>query len=311
MRMGQALRAREPQAAAHSTRLILLVCSAVVAGLAVFDQADAGTLVLAVHWVGVALLLACSVLSPEVLDRLGINMLARRLRGRADLHAERAHRGPSAAAQAFLAFPIFWAASHLRAPGVVLVTAAVLAGNCLTLFLLLPPAAALTDTIFFGAVLVVMAVLLVRAKEKQERGTALKAQVTVDSLTDPATRRAFDGALEKALSRSVPGGTALGLIDVDSFKSINDSLGRPVGDDVLVHLATVLRTRVRDEDAVLSRLGGGRVGHPDARVPQGRGGAPGGKPAAGGPLVAHAPGRRHFAGPVDQRRRGLPPPALQ
>jgi diguanylate cyclase (GGDEF)-like protein len=29
-----------------------------------------------------------------------------------------------------------------------------------------------------------------------------------------------------------------------------------VGDDVLVHLATVLRTRVREEDAVLSRLGG-------------------------------------------------------
>jgi hypothetical protein len=74
----------------------------------------------------------------------------------------------SAAAQVFFAFPIFWAASHLRAPGVVLVTAAVLAGHCLTLFLLLPPAAALTDTNFLGAVLVVMAVLLVRAKEERE-----------------------------------------------------------------------------------------------------------------------------------------------
>jgi hypothetical protein len=35
----------------------------------------------------------------------------------------------SAAAQAFFAFPIFWAASHLRAPGAVLVTAAVLAAT--------------------------------------------------------------------------------------------------------------------------------------------------------------------------------------
>jgi hypothetical protein len=73
MRTRQALRTREPQAAAQSTRLIPQVCSVVVAGLAVFDQADAGTLVLAVHWVGVALLLAgaaaCSVLSPRMLDR--------------------------------------------------------------------------------------------------------------------------------------------------------------------------------------------------------------------------------------------------
>jgi diguanylate cyclase (GGDEF)-like protein len=58
------------------------------------------------------------------------------------------------------------------------------------------------------------------------------------------------------MSRSVPGGTALVLIDLDSFKSINDNHGHPVGDDVLVHLATVLRSRVRAEDAVLSRLGG-------------------------------------------------------
>jgi diguanylate cyclase (GGDEF)-like protein len=116
---------------------------------------------------------------------------------------------------------------------------------------------ALTDLVFVGAVLAVMAVLLVRANTTQERlVSALQAQITVDSLTGLATRRAFDGALENALSRSVPGGTALVLIDVDSFKSINDNHGHPVGDDVLVHLAAVLRGRVRAEDAVLSRLGG-------------------------------------------------------
>jgi diguanylate cyclase (GGDEF)-like protein len=46
------------------------------------------------------------------------------------------------------------------------------------------------------------------------------------------------------------------LIDVDAFKAINDSHGHPVGDDVLVHLSTVLRGQVRAEDAVMSRLGG-------------------------------------------------------
>jgi diguanylate cyclase (GGDEF)-like protein len=69
-------------------------------------------------------------------------------------------------------------------------------------------------------------------------------------------RRVFDGALEDALTRPIAGGTALALIDVDAFKTINDSHGHPVGDDVLVHLAGVLRANVRADDAVLSRLGG-------------------------------------------------------
>jgi diguanylate cyclase (GGDEF)-like protein len=106
-------------------------------------------------------------------------------------------------------------------------------------------------------VLTVMAVPLVRANTTQDLlVAALQAQLIVDSLTGLATRRAFDGALENALSRSVPGGTALLLIDVDNFKSINDNHGHPVGDDVPVHLATVLRSQVRAQDAVLSRLGG-------------------------------------------------------
>jgi diguanylate cyclase (GGDEF)-like protein len=60
----------------------------------------------------------------------------------------------------------------------------------------------------------------------------------------------------RRLAPIAPGGTGLVLIDVDSFKTINDNYGHPVGDDVLIHLATVWRGRVRAEDAVLSRSGG-------------------------------------------------------
>ena len=76
----------------------------------------------------------------------------------------------SAAAQDFFAFPVFWAASHLRASGVALVTAMAVSADTATLFLLLPPSAAATDAVFFGAVLVVMAVMLVRANATQEGG---------------------------------------------------------------------------------------------------------------------------------------------
>jgi diguanylate cyclase (GGDEF)-like protein len=242
-------------------RLILLVCAAVVAGLTVFQESDAGPLVLTIHWSGVAALLAaataCSVVPAERLDSLGIGVLIALggvvLIGTLNfLTAD-----TSAAAQAFFAFPVLWAASHLRAAAVALVTGAALAADGVALFALMPASAAFVDFVFFGAVLAVMAVMLIRANGTQERlVTALQQQLTVDALTGLATRRAFDSALEAAMNRSVPGGTALVLIDVDAFKSINDNHGHPVGDDVLVHLAAVLRRGVRAEDAVLSRLGG-------------------------------------------------------
>jgi diguanylate cyclase (GGDEF)-like protein len=259
--MPNALRARDPQAAAHSSRLILVVCAAVVAGLTVFQQSSADAATVAVHWLGVTALVvgavACAVLPPEMLDRLGIGPAVAVAGIGLICTLNLITQDTSAAAQAFFAFPVLFAASHLRPAGVAVVTAIALLGDGLSLFLLLPPAAALTDSVFFGAVLAVMAVVLARANGRQERlVAALQQQARVDSLTGLATRRAFDAALETAMARSVPGGTALVLIDIDGFKAINDSHGHPVGDDVLVHLSTVLRGQVRAEDAVLSRLGG-------------------------------------------------------
>jgi diguanylate cyclase (GGDEF)-like protein len=261
VRFSSALRSRDPRAAAHSSRLILLVCAAVVAGLTVFQQAGAGPFVLTVHWIGVAALLAgavaCTVISPTRLDRLGFGALIAVLGVVLICMLNLLTTDTSAAAQAFLAFPVLWAASHLRRTGVALVTVLALAGDALTLFLLMPPAAAVTDFVFFGAVLTVMAVMLSRANGVQERlVTALQEQARVDALTGLVNRRAFDDALATTLTRPVRAGTALVLIDVDAFKTINDSHGHPVGDAALVHLAGVLRDQVRAEDAVLSRLGG-------------------------------------------------------
>jgi diguanylate cyclase (GGDEF)-like protein len=163
----------------------------------------------------------------------------------------------SAAAQAFLAFPVLWAAAHLRTGAVVLVTSTAVLADFVVLLLLEPLGEAAPDLLFFGAVLVVPAMMLTRANGLQDRLVAeLKTQAHVDALTGLVNRRSFDDALETTLSRPVGAGTALVLIDVDSFKTINDSHGHPVGDAVLVHLAGVLREQVRSHDAVLSRLGG-------------------------------------------------------
>jgi diguanylate cyclase (GGDEF)-like protein len=49
--------------------------------------------------------------------------------------------------------------------------------------------------------------------------------------------------------------TALALVDVDRFKSINDSHGHAIGDAVLAEIARRLKTGMREDD-VVARLGG-------------------------------------------------------
>lgn len=257
----RAFGAREPAAAAANAAALLAVSAVILLVLPVLYESGGGTPAMVVNWIGVATLVGaaavCRLLDPLVLDRwhmglvLGLGSVA--LIGGLNLLT----RDVTAGAQAFYAFPVLWSAVYLRTPAVVLVTASALAADLTTLLVLLPVPAALADFVFFGSLLAVIAALLIRAGRTQDRLVeALQRQLTVDSLTGLATRRAFDEALETALDRPVPGGTALVLIDVDSFKEINDTHGHPVGDDVLVHLARVLRSRVRTEDAMLSRLGG-------------------------------------------------------
>ena len=165
---------------------------------------------------------------------------------------------PSAGAQAFLAFPVLWAGVHLRRGAIATVTATAIAGDAVVLFHLEPVVTAVSDLSVFGAVLVVTAGMLSRSGTTQDRLVALlQSQASLDPLTGLVNRRVLDEALSAALgTRSAAHGTALVLVDVDSFKSINDRYGHPVGDDALAHIAAVLQTVVRSGDGVLGRMGG-------------------------------------------------------
>jgi GAF domain-containing protein len=85
----------------------------------------------------------------------------------------------------------------------------------------------------------------------------LRKQATVDDLTGLSNHRRFHEALALELVRSRRSGrpTALALIDVDSFKAINDTYGHRQGDTVLQEVAAVLggACRATDEPA---RYGG-------------------------------------------------------
>jgi diguanylate cyclase (GGDEF)-like protein/PAS domain S-box-containing protein len=78
-----------------------------------------------------------------------------------------------------------------------------------------------------------------------------------DGLTDLANRTLFRERLEEALARprNAASGLALHCIDLDFFKDVNDTLGHPIGDELLRRVADRLRDCV-GEAHVVARLGG-------------------------------------------------------
>jgi diguanylate cyclase (GGDEF)-like protein/PAS domain S-box-containing protein len=77
-----------------------------------------------------------------------------------------------------------------------------------------------------------------------------------DALTDLPNRVLFREELEQALRDLKPGAQlAVLYIDIDEFKSVNDALGHPVGDELLKGVARRLRACL-DEADIAARLGG-------------------------------------------------------
>lgn len=265
MRTLASLRAREPRAAARTAVAVLTVCAGMLAVVGVLGPADAGDASSSVVWGCVAGLASVAWLfhrvPAEALDRCGaFTLLA--VTGVAALGLTAAAAGgTSTRAQAFLAFAVLYGGFHLRAAGGLLVTAAAVACGGFLLFDGRSGQGALTDFLFFGSMLTVIGVLLVRSSERQEHMmAALRRQADVDALTGLVTRRVLDAALTAALA--APGSrdrVALAVMDVDDFKAINDRHGHPVGDDALAHLARVIGAQTRVGDAVVSRLGGDEV----------------------------------------------------
>jgi diguanylate cyclase (GGDEF)-like protein/PAS domain S-box-containing protein len=94
--------------------------------------------------------------------------------------------------------------------------------------------------------------------ETVENELRLTAMALVDPLTGLSNRAALCDRVHHALARLDPAenvGVAAVMVDLDHFKTINDSFGHRVGDESLVRVAQVLQSAVRDQDTV-GRLGG-------------------------------------------------------
>jgi diguanylate cyclase (GGDEF)-like protein len=85
----------------------------------------------------------------------------------------------------------------------------------------------------------------------------LRALAERDPLTGLPNRRALSAAIGTQLAQLARYGGALAvlMVDLDRFKSINDTAGHDVGDAAIRATADALRDRLRDHDTV-ARLGG-------------------------------------------------------
>ncbi|MCH5286174.1 MAG: diguanylate cyclase [Christensenellaceae bacterium] len=95
--------------------------------------------------------------------------------------------------------------------------------------------------------------LAYRLEQKTREVSAIKDMAQQDALTGLWDRVYTEDTVNELLERSATG--ALMMIDIDNFKSINDSYGHDTGDKVLIMLADTLRDQAAEED-VLCRLGG-------------------------------------------------------
>ncbi len=98
-------------------------------------------------------------------------------------------------------------------------------------------------------------ILLAMAKERTELRHRTAAMI--DPLTGIANRRAFlhDAGVLAARHRGSPRPTAVLLVDLDHFKSINDRFGHALGDRVLEIFTAAARQSIRDSD-LIGRIGG-------------------------------------------------------
>lgn len=110
------------------------------------------------------------------------------------------------------------------------------------------------DTLMNLAMFIFMVFILSEVRALYERERDLSR---TDALTDLLNRRAFMEGLERerARHRRFPRPVTLVYLDLDNFKSINDTHGHAEGDELLRAVAQTMSASVRDVDAV-GRLGG-------------------------------------------------------
>jgi diguanylate cyclase (GGDEF)-like protein len=166
--------------------------------------------------------------------------------------------GAAALNEVYYVWPVIFAAYYF--PVLVLVAELLLVAGCYAVVLTVidPGSIGVTRWLIVVTMLAGVGGLITRLQARvQDLVSRLSDSARRDPLTGLLNRRGFEERLESELSRAARAERPVALVvgDVDHFKSVNDMLGHPAGDAVLLRVARVLERIGRAGDTV-ARLGG-------------------------------------------------------
>jgi diguanylate cyclase (GGDEF)-like protein len=110
---------------------------------------------------------------------------------------------------------------------------------------------------FFIAIFIAQLVI----RETSKKNYEIRFQATHDELTKLANRKEFNHRLKDAYKTALANGEnhALCFLDLDNFKTVNDSCGHKAGDELLIQLTHIIKNHIRGHDT-FARLGGDEFG---------------------------------------------------
>jgi diguanylate cyclase len=111
-----------------------------------------------------------------------------------------------------------------------------------------------------------------RIRDLEQKLEKMSELVREDQLTGSLNRRGLDDVFEREAARADRRNTPLcvALLDLDNFKTLNDTYGHFAGDEALIHLVRVVKETLRPSD-VIARFGGEEflILLPDTRIEDG------------------------------------------
>jgi diguanylate cyclase (GGDEF)-like protein len=166
--------------------------------------------------------------------------------------------GTAALNEVYYVWPVVFAAYYFRLRALILQVLLVAACYAYALHIIDPGPIALTRWLIVVTMLAGVGGLINRLQGRlDELVSRLSETARRDALTGLLNRRGFEEQLDVELARATRAERPVALIlgDIDHFKTVNDQLGHPAGDAVLLRIAGVLERIGRRGDTV-ARLGG-------------------------------------------------------
>jgi diguanylate cyclase (GGDEF)-like protein len=100
--------------------------------------------------------------------------------------------------------------------------------------------------------------LEIAIRELNEANHELERKTAIDALTGVANRRLYDKRVlaEARRSRREKTPLAIAMLDIDDFKSVNDTYGHQCGDEALKHFTGILKECIKRPSDTICRYGG-------------------------------------------------------